>query len=274
MSYDLILEAGKGKRLDKKLFSAHFKSRRWYQVGGGQAVYQNEDTGVYFIFDEPADSAVAFNLNYYRPHSFGLEAAMELEAFAEAFNAIATDESGEPAPFNREAFLQAWNDGNRFGYRAMVKEQDKPPHTWPSKRIREVWEWNYARPSEEEQETATVFVPGIFAIDVDGQTFSVAIWPPQCPILMPTVDSVLVPLAQTGKQSEELAMVPWDQILPIVKPYQEKAPGLARYRLEFEEWPSEIEKFLSTKRRAAGQLNGIGMDEVLDRELVEEASRK
>ena len=49
--------------------------------------------------------------------------------------------------------------------------------------------------------------------------------------------------------------------------------GLPRYRLEFEDWPSDVEKFLTTQRRAVGKLNGIGMDEVLDRELVEKARR-
>jgi len=53
MSYDLFFEAGPGKKLDRKSFQAHFKSRANYQVGNGQAIYRNEDTGVYFIFDEP-----------------------------------------------------------------------------------------------------------------------------------------------------------------------------------------------------------------------------
>jgi hypothetical protein len=51
MSYDLMFEAGRGKKLDKKTFAAHFRNRRNYKVENGQAVYQNEDTGVYFIFD-------------------------------------------------------------------------------------------------------------------------------------------------------------------------------------------------------------------------------
>src|SRR5687767_8514009 len=99
MSYDLMLAGGRGgKKLDKKSFAAHFKGRRNYEVGKGQAVYQNENTGVYFVFDEPADGFVAFNLNYFRPHVFGLEAAIELEAFAKAFDAQAVYESGDEGP--------------------------------------------------------------------------------------------------------------------------------------------------------------------------------
>src|SRR6516162_652488 len=111
MSYDLMFSAGNGKKLDKKAFKAYFRDRRNYQLGEGQAIYQNEDTGVYFIFDEPDNGVVAFNLNYFRPHIFGLEAAPELEQFAEAFAAIVTDPQGEiedPGTFRREPFLRGW----------------------------------------------------------------------------------------------------------------------------------------------------------------------
>ena len=276
MSYDLFFEAGPGRTLDKKSFAAHFKGRRNYEVGNGQAVYQNENTGVYFIFDEPSDEMVAFNLNFYRPHVFALEAAAELEALADAFRATVTDPQegiGADGKFSREGFVRAWNEGNRFAYRSMVKEMDAV-HTWPAKRIREVWEWNFARPSDEEMDSASVFVPSIFAVNMNGELRSVAVWPPQCPVLLPAVDAVLVPLAQTGKASEEMALVPWDEVLPAVRQYQEKAAGIARYRLEFEDWPSDVAEFLNRKRKPMKKLEGVGLDEVLDRELVDAARKE
>jgi hypothetical protein len=273
MSYDLYFEAGPGKKLDRKSFTAYFKERPNYQLANGQVLYQNEDTGVYFIFDEPAEGVVAFALNFFRPHTFGLEAGFELEAFAKAFEAEAMDESGEGGPFDKRAFFKSWHEGNRFGYRAMLAEADGGPvHTWPAKRLREVWEWNYARPAEAARVGEDVFVPGIFAIDVDGEVLSVAIWPPECPILLPAVDGVLVPLAQQGKGTEDLALVRWADVLPVVKPYAEKGAGLARYRLAFEgEWPAAVAAFLDKRRKAAGELKGVGFDELLDRESVEEA---
>jgi hypothetical protein len=274
MSYDLTFTPGRGKTLDKKSFAAHFRRRRNYTVGNGQAVYQNEDTGVYFIFDEPSDGVVAFNLNYYRPHVFGLEAAIELKAFADALGATAVDDSGDEWEFTTERFLDQWNDGNRFAYRAMLDDPDESVHTWPSRRLREVWEWNYSRPSEDEQDAQGVFVPAIFADEVGGDTQSVAIWPPQCPILLPAVDAVLVPLAQRGKASEDLALVPWAELSPIAKAYQVKATGLPRYRLAFDEPPPEVAAFLAKKRKRTGEINGISLDQVLDRELVDKARKK
>lgn len=276
MSYDLMFSAGNGKKLDKKSFKAYFGKRRNYELGKGQAIYQNEDTGVYFIFDEPDDGVVAFNLNYFRPHVFGLEAAAELEAFAEAFAAVVGDPQGEmedQGPFSREAFLRGWNAGNQFAYRAMLKEQTEPVRTWASQRIGQVWEWNYLRAAEQERVGENVFVPAIFILESASEILSVAIWPPGCAILLPFVDAVLVPLAQDGKESEELALVRWDEVQPVVEAYQEQSAGLPRYSLVFEDWPTELAEFLTRERTAMQGTNGISTDQLLDEELVN-ATRK
>src|SRR6266481_1930677 len=104
VSYDLYFTANSGEKIEKKAFAAHFNGRRNYKVSKKQAVYQNEDTGVYFIFDAPDDGVVAFNLNYFRPHIFGLEAAPELEIFATTLELTAGDPQGEiedDVPFRR-----------------------------------------------------------------------------------------------------------------------------------------------------------------------------
>jgi len=274
MSYDLMFEAGPEKKLDKKTFAAHFRSRRNYKVENGQAIYQNEDTGVYFIFDEPEDGVVAFNLNYFRPHVFGLEAAAELEQFAAAFATRVGDPQGEmEEEFSTEGFLRGWNAGNQFGYRSMLSQQSEPVRTWPQQRIQEVWEWNYGRAAQQEREGEGIFLPAIWAIELDGAAFSMAIWPPGCPILLPTVDGLLVPVSQNEQESQETAFVRWEEILPVVSAYQEPAPGLPRYRLAFEQWPDPIATFLAQPRQPVGELSGIGLDQILDQELVEAASR-
>ena len=277
MSYDLFFEAASGKKIDRKSFAAYFKARANYKMGKGQALYENEDTGAYFIFDEPEDGVVVFNLNYFRPHVFALEAAVELQKFDEAFGLTVFDEQSddeEEGRFSRERFLRGWNEGNRLAYRSMLKEQTEPVHTWPAQRIRRVWEWNYARRTEQQRVGENVFVPAIFAVELGGRAAGVVVWPPACSILMPEVDAVLVPCEQEGKASNEMALVKWEEVQPIVRSYQEKGAGLPRYRLEFEEWPPDVAAFLEKKRRPTGQMKGIGMDELLDRELVEQATRR
>jgi hypothetical protein len=156
MGYDLYFESRSGKPLDRKSFAAYFKGRPNYEVANGQALYQNEDTGVYFIFDEPAEGIIAFNLNFFRPHVFGLEAAIELDHFVKTLNLKVNDPQtegmGEDATFTRLDFLHGYNAGNRFAYRSMLSEKlSDPIFTWPSKRIREVWHWNYTRTANQEK---------------------------------------------------------------------------------------------------------------------------
>jgi hypothetical protein len=275
MSYDLYFTADSGKKIDKKAFAAHFGGRRNYEVSKKQAIYQNEDTGVYFIFDAPdADGVVAFNLNYFRSHVFGLEAAPELEIFVTTLGVTAGDPQGEiedGAPFTREGFLRGWNAGNEFAYRSMLKEQSEPVRTWPAQKIEEIWDWNYTRPTEEEERTRdNLFVPGIFAVEINGVASSVAIWPPQCPIILPAVDAVLVPCEQT-EDNKDMAFVMWHEISAILGAYEETGAGLMRYRIPFEQWSAELGAFLAQKREAVGELKGVGMDEILDQELVEQA---
>jgi hypothetical protein len=275
MSYDLYFEAASGKGIDRKSFAAYFKGRPNYQAGKGQAIYQNEDTGVYFIFDEPAEGAAAFNLNYFRPHVFAIEAAIELEKFDKAFGMTVIDPQGdaeEPVPFSKENFFKGWKEGNKLAYKGMLKEHDKPPHAWPAKKIRAVWEWNYNRGSEQERVGENLFVPAIFAIEVAGRAVSVAVWPSNHTIVLPEVDMVLVPCDQKSQTGTEAALERWEDVHAVVKAYQEKRPGLARYRLDFkEEWPPEIAAFLGRKRQDVGQLTGVGMDELLDKEWMDEA---
>jgi hypothetical protein len=134
--------------------------------------------------------------------------------------------------------------------------------------------WNYTRPAEDQVADDDIFQPSIFAADVKGQAWSIAIWPPECSILIPTVDAMLIPLAQTGKASEKLALVPWSEVLPAIKSHYVESERTPHYRIEFtSRWPADVAPLLSIKRKAVGKLNGISLDEILDRELVE-AARK
>src|SRR5258707_1150922 len=79
MSYDLYFTK---PRITQEQFAAFFRGRRNYEVSDRQCVYENQDTGVYFIIDyneqngvdpEMIASTASLSLNYYRPHFFGLE---------------------------------------------------------------------------------------------------------------------------------------------------------------------------------------------------------
>lgn len=143
MSFDLHFYSNDlGKIIEKSAFNEYFSERTHYELNGNQAFYSNETTGVYFYFeysdskglDEEWDQfaeynkilPVQFNLNMYRPHVFGLEAAGELSAFISNFNLGVYDPQEERKfdVYSQETFIQNWNKSNEFGYQAMLNQVD------------------------------------------------------------------------------------------------------------------------------------------------------
>lgn len=175
MSYDLYLLP---KIFDADEIRAYFASRPHYEVGETQALYSNPDTGVYFSFeffekpdegDEQVASVqgrqhVAFNLNYCRPHIFGLEAEPEVRAFVEAFACEVEDPQTEgmagPA-YSRERFLSGWSHGNRFGFKAITNRNSERPLTADAAQIEAVWAWNYGRAQLQAEAVEKQFVPKV-----------------------------------------------------------------------------------------------------------------
>ena len=101
MSYDLFLKSD-SSALTAEQFASYFSRRDCYTADKTRASYENEDTGVYFVFyygGDDEDDSVAFNLNYFRPHFFGLEAAPELAEFVTTFNlSIGDPQTNGPSP--------------------------------------------------------------------------------------------------------------------------------------------------------------------------------
>src|SRR5436190_13882956 len=87
MSYDLFFTSA---QISQEDFRSYFQKRPAYELHGNQAAYQNKETGVYFSFEygdtPPGFKYLAsFNINYYRPHYFILEAEPEVSRFVERF---------------------------------------------------------------------------------------------------------------------------------------------------------------------------------------------
>ena len=209
MSYDLYIMPE--DKFGPRDFVAYFKGRPHYRSSddGSEVHYWNEDTGVYFTFSysapltqeeiraeiaEDPDLAsdhqrlaqmrrptVHFDLNYVRPHVFGIEAEPELAALVKAFNCAIMDDQIDgmaDGPYSRDGFLRGWNAGNRFGYQVLLPEGDSSVShdaiaqalrdhgvvLAPSEDVADVWAWNIRR--ERLQDTVTakgrdVFVPKI-----------------------------------------------------------------------------------------------------------------
>lgn len=180
MSYDLLLVPAKFDAAairDWLGYRPHIGLKETEDSDGvrtTQAVYSNEDTGVYFAFGVsergvPEDGieatpAVVFNLNYVRPHIFALEAEPEVAAFLEAFDCRIDDPQidgmGEGA-YSREDFLRGWTKGNHIGFQSIGEDTERPPWSADPALIEAVWKWNYSRAALQKERGADIFVPRI-----------------------------------------------------------------------------------------------------------------
>jgi hypothetical protein len=187
MSYDLYLSS---QQLTREAFFTYFKDRPNYRDGGW---YANDDTGVYFGFSleagEDYEDApemlrrehVAFNLNYYRPHVFGLEAEPEVTAFVAAFECNVHDPQSKgmgDGPYSPGLFLGGWNAGNQFAYEVMTKDGAAGPDdvVAADADIERIWRWNFARRSLQSR-FEELFLPRVSWVKLsDGSPAAYAVW--------------------------------------------------------------------------------------------------
>src|SRR5437867_5761139 len=203
MSYDIYFTK---PRISREQFMAYFRARPNYEVSAQQCIYQNQDTGVYFLIDyteapgadaETTDSTASLSLNYYRPHVFGLEAVDEIAAFIDHFRFSIHDPENEgmgDGPFSRDGFLRGWNHGNEFGYSAILRGDNAPEKVWalPGERLEAIWRWNLDKARIQESFGEDRFIPRVIFMIVGGRAVSVAVWPDAISELVPEVDCLFI----------------------------------------------------------------------------------
>lgn len=289
MSYDLFLRPAKGDVTESEL-SQYFEQRPFYEVHENQIWYQNNNTGVYFSFernegeeDEVEDEdggewPIMFNLNFFRPHYFGLEAADELHSFVTEFKCAIFDpqnDAMENGLFTVEGFLKSWNSGNSFGHRAMLSQQNEAKvNALPTERLQAIWEWNFAKASRQERLGDDVFVPGILFFQGEDRPLTAVIWPECCPIQIPTVDLVIVYRGTDGispatPDDAEQIFVNFDQLIDVLPPPSTRTRPLTWYNIvePTEEQFERIQSLPSLSR----SYEILPFDQVLNAELLSQA---
>jgi len=202
MSYDLFFKSGK-RPIDRSAFEGHFRSRTWWQLQvteeGVQALYKNTDTGVGFSFDWSNDG-VAFNLNYFRPHIFGLEAAGEVTAFVRAFHPRVNDPQREgmgDGPYDEEGFVRGWNAGNEWACRDFLKDHKNAFLTMPRTQLERLWRWNFQCVTTsyvlQEIERVDIYVPKIWLALTSQGLRTYVVWDTTFSVLLPEVDDIVQP---------------------------------------------------------------------------------
>jgi hypothetical protein len=220
VSYTLDLHFEPAVRRDRLL--QHFAKRRHYSVKDNTVGYGNPDTGVYFsvklrrartMFFQKSVPFAEFEINYYRPSYFGIEAEVELSALMAAFRPRIHDPQmygmGE-GPYSGEGFLSGWNFGNVFSARQGADDIA----TMPARDLRAAWEWNYHR-AEHDRRNPSCFVPAIMFFRIEGHPGRVVVWAQGMPALLPQVDHVLVGRLVSGEKRFGLAT--WSEVVEVAK---------------------------------------------------------
>jgi hypothetical protein len=288
MSYDLFFNTRpETSRIGHVAFQDYFRERAHYQVSELQAFYQDEDTGVYFSFDyrdedaaeageDPPAYEASFNLNYYRPHVFGLEAEPEVTAFVSRFNLLIDDPQMEGmgrGAYSPAGFLRGWNAGNRVGYHAVLKSENKPDRVdfLAGDEIERCWRWNYRRAALQDKHDS-MFVPRImFLRDTGVRTF--VVWSDAIPTVFPKVDLVILyrkELSQLklNEGEADLALCTMQELLQLSLEFQ-RGPDDS-LMLAYDEPPETALELFRKKKRHPEKLEGLSVDDVLNAEMVQE----
>lgn len=286
MSYDLFLKSDK---ITRDSFEKYFLSKPFYEIDKDQACYTNEDTGVYFSFEindgEDDDSEfsyqAAFNINYFRPHVFALEAEPELKAFIDHFGCDIDDPQNKgmnDGIYSAEGFIRGWNNGNEFSYRSILNMQDADvnPQTKPAEELEKIWSWNKNRRVLDEKLTEDIFIPKIMFGVIDGQFGTFSVWPDAIPTLIPKTDFLYIPRSELApkagwfkKKEDDFAFISFSKALPLIAQFSVADFDLSAYKLPVNNLPKTIVGFVKGLEKFEGQIEGIGADQVLNSELVD-----
>lgn len=305
MSYDLLFGAKNGDAPPSEAdLAAYFEGRTHYQVDGQEVLYQNDDTGVYFIFylehsldpeeiaelkeagEVPFPAFASLNINFFRPHVFGLEAAPEIAAFVRHFDLAVDDPQSDDdatGAFSEPRFLRGWNRGNAFAYRAILNhDPDQTLYSLPGDILEASWRWNLERNDLQERLTEAgndVFVPKVSFLLPPGNStpMTMAVWPDGISALIPQVELLYISRRVYAprrflRRKEDVAVATWDEALPLLETFDQCEASLPYRELYYQDVPPAVAAFISglpATETESCQL--VSADSILSQELLDSA---
>lgn len=214
MSYDLYFYKPKGTNLSEKQVANYLTENLVPEnENGDQWFYKNEDTEVYYSFDqnEPEDDPesielyehfkdfdnthFSFNLNFMRPGFFGLEAFQFIEQFTKDLNlSVLNPQSASEYPYKptKEELFDNWNKTN---LQASSDHFDKLQSCYISAvKSNEIWDYNFNRRRLQNELGNQYFVPKIFFFKTKqtNEVITVTSWTEHIPSVIPPADYFLL----------------------------------------------------------------------------------
>lgn len=290
MSYDLYVRAPAGTPMPSaSALTAWFAGRLHYAMDETQAIYENDDTGVYFIFDLPSQPgeddesppSLALNLNFFRPGCFAVEAAIELDALVKRFSFEVEDPQiagMDDGPYSTEGLLRGWNAGNELALRTLLtgEHAQETIHTLPAATIQRVWRWNLERKELQARLGEEVFVPRISYLALDGRVQTAVVWGDAIPVVLPPTDQLLLAREHLAprrflRRVADVCICPFEEAESLLRKFAAPNDGGAYRRLSYVDPPAEVRDFFRSRRPWRDPIPMITVDQVLEAELVSRA---
>jgi hypothetical protein len=308
MSYDLsFLKRQASTPIPPEAIAQYFRERAGYTIQNQQFSYENDDTGVYFSFeltsgansdqdssedaqpDEIADGleplGLSFNVNYFRPHFFGLEAEGEVSALINHFSLLVDDPQNQGmgrGEYSRDGFLRGWNAGNVFAHQALLSQPTKDDRggtrprfdTLPAGTLEQMWAWNFHRRRLQESLGENVFVPGVRLVRHEGRPKTFIVWGDAIPEAIPEVDLLVLVRDEMAprrlfSKRKDMCLVAFAAVRPLLSLARRIDDAVSYHLFEYPEPPAALIDFFRSSQPFSEQLDGLAYDGVLTKEALD-----
>jgi hypothetical protein len=291
LSYDLSFAVPKGREPPSNSeLERYFQRHGAYSVEDNEARYANERTGTYFtfawgvrplLFDTELDkrglraTGISFDIKYARPHTFALEADIELAALVNEFALQVDDpQSGGMGigEYDPEGFVRAWNAGSQGTLGILVSSiydrggRATELNVLPMETIERFWKWNYLSPALEARRDW--FVSQVhFHRDAGGSVRSFVYWPNGLPTALPEVDDAVLVDTETDKR----VLVTIEDLAPVRERSEWSEDVTRHLPIDDDESQRFVLELLAKSEPLAARLMVVAADEILDFEWIRDA---
>lgn len=214
MSYDLYFYKQKGTNLSETDIANYLTENLVLKnENANQWFYENEDTEVYYSFDqnEPEDDPesielyesfadfdnthFSFNLNFMRPSFFGLEAFQFIEKLLTDLNLFVLNPQADfenPYKPTKNELFDNWNKTNLWASIDHFKEMESS--YLQADKSNEIWDYNFNRSRLQKELGEQYFVPKIFFFKTkkSNEVVTVTTWTEHIPMVIPPADYFLL----------------------------------------------------------------------------------
>jgi hypothetical protein len=284
MSHDIQLWPRSGT-LDLAAVRSWLDAQPAWTVNENSAVYENDNTDVYFVLDindgslDADESPLLALINVFRPSFFGRECAVVLAGLVTEFDLLVNDfldEDITPAEYSEEWLISRWNQSNAAGHRALAGQDGSTPPSLPQSVLTEAWRWNFHRGELQGFLGGDVFVPRIMALSTPSGPTTAVVWTDAIPFVLPRVGHVviyrneLMPRKLFRKPSP-MQLQPYEVVIDVLGDFAIQRDG----RIDFLQYPTPpaVRNWVSGLSSPDRGGDGLSWDRVYDTELLASAVR-